>query len=171
MLLSSLARSSSILSYWNLKILGNKRGSHFVKPLYLNPLFINEVKMSKRILILALLLIAGLTTAAYAEGGFYGTVTFDDCSCYQSGTNGDYAIVQSTGGGPQYIYYLRCGGNPGYTTEGGNPATFPPGYYNIWVGLHTGTDCTLGYVQTVYHGSANQEVNLFVEKTPPPDSK
>jgi hypothetical protein len=124
--------------------------------------------MLKRTLMTALFLVACLTTLALADGGFYGTITFDDCTCYASGGSGDCVMIQSTGGGQQYTFYARCGGNPGYTTSG---TTFPPGYYNLWVALHTGTDCTLGFVQTVYHGTTDQEVNLRVEKTPPPDAK
>jgi hypothetical protein len=127
--------------------------------------------MNRRTLTLSLLLVACLATWAWAEGGFYGTVIFDDCDCYASGNTGDFAIVQATTDTVQYIYYLRCGGNPGYTTDNGVRETFRAGHYNIWVGFHNGTDCTLGFVQTVYHGNDWQEVNLRVEKTPPPDSK
>jgi hypothetical protein len=123
--------------------------------------------MSKRILILALLLIAGLTALAYAEGGFSGTITYDDCSC-QQGVPYDHVIIQSTSGGPQYTYYIYCGSTSNYSTLHSTPETFPEGHYNIWVALGNGTDCTLGYVQTVWHGDDWQVVNLRVEKTPPP---
>jgi hypothetical protein len=124
--------------------------------------------MSKRILILALLLIAGLTTLALADGGFYGNITYHDCSCYHHPTLGDMVYIQSTGGGQQYQFNVgNCSYNPSYST---GTTSFPTGYYNIWVVLHNGSDCNMGYVQTVYHdGSASdQEVGLRVEKTPPP---
>jgi hypothetical protein len=128
--------------------------------------------MLKRIIILALLLIAGLTTLALADGGFYGNIVYDDCDCQQGvGAYGDRVMIQSTGGGAQPYYYIRCGSNPVYSTENGTPETFPSGYYNVWVVLGEGSDCNLGFVQTVYHGDGWQEVNLRVEKTPPPDSK
>jgi|WetSurMetagenome_2_1015567.scaffolds.fasta_scaffold1783472_1 hypothetical protein len=37
--------------------------------------------MLKRITSLSLLFLACLTTWAWADGGFYGTVTYRDCTC------------------------------------------------------------------------------------------
>jgi hypothetical protein len=124
--------------------------------------------MKRRTLTLSLLLVACLATWAWANGGFYGSITYSDCTCYRDGSTGDKVFIQSTGGGTQYQYPVYCLNNPGYNTE---PHTFAPGYYNVWVVLHTGSDCDMGYVQTVYHGTENQQVNLRVEKTPPPGSK
>jgi hypothetical protein len=123
--------------------------------------------MLKRTLMTALFLVACLTTLALADGGFYGSITYHDCGY----SYGDLVYIQSTGGGTQYTYGIHSGSNPWYNTAYSTPATFPPGYYNIWVVLGPDTDCNMGYVQTVYHGSSDQEVGLRVEKTPPPDSK
>jgi hypothetical protein len=123
--------------------------------------------MNRRTLTLSLLLVACLATWAWADSGFYGSVTYHDCSCYHHPTLGDMVYIQSTGGGQQYHFNVgNCSGNPGYST---GATTFSAGYYNVWVVVHTGSDCNMGYVQTVYHdGISDQEVGVRVEKTPPP---
>lgn len=123
--------------------------------------------MSKKHLLLAVLFTLCLASWAWADGGFYGSITYHNCSCYHAPQNGDLVYIQSTEGGEPYHYPIgNCSGNPSYST---GSETFPPGHYNLWVATHTGSDCNRGYVQTVYHGSSDQEVGLRVEKTPPPD--
>jgi hypothetical protein len=120
--------------------------------------------MSKKYFLLALLFVLSLSTGAWADGGFYGYITYGDCSYHY----GDMVYIQSTNGGTQYSYSIHSGSNPWYNTSFSTPATLPSGYYNVWVVLGPNTDCNMGYVQTVWHGSSDQEVGLRVEKTPPP---
>jgi hypothetical protein len=112
--------------------------------------------------IFAIAALAALATGtALADGGFYGTVTYINCDCTWAGA--DFVRIAPTGQAEYYDYGIRCGGNPGYTT---NPDTFPPGYYDFYV--HT-EDCDPPiYPIRVYHGSEEQEVNLTV-RGPNPD--
>jgi len=124
--------------------------------------------MSKKHLFLALLFVFCMASWAWADGGFYGNVTYSNCSCYSHPTDGDRVYIQSTAGGPQYYFYVyNCSGNPSYSS---GPTTFPTGYYNVWAAPHDGSDCNRSYVQTVYHNGSggDQQVNVRTEKTPPP---
>jgi hypothetical protein len=115
--------------------------------------------MNFKQIILALILFACFSSAALADGGFNGTVTYKDCTC----NTADKARIQPTSGGQAYEYNLaRCGGTPGYTTQGGNPETFAPGTYYVSVVIHTGSDCDHTFVQYVNHGTAWQTVDLTV---------
>jgi hypothetical protein len=51
------------------------------------------------------------------------------------------------------------GGNPGYTTR---DVTFEPGWYYVYVVLHSGTDCDHTYISAYQHGTSTQEINLTV---------
>jgi hypothetical protein len=126
--------------------------------------------MKPKFVLLVIFLTACLTTWAWAQepdmptpmGGFYGTVTYVECTCDLD----DCVRIQPTSGGDAYCYYLiRCGGVPGYTTENPpppKPEVFPAGNYYISVSLDQGTDCDHSIVRLIQHGQTWQEVNLTV---------
>ena len=115
--------------------------------------------MKTKSLLLALILTAFLATWAWADGGFYGYVKYHGCTC----TYDDWVCVRLASGGncqhPWTYYVQRCYASPGYTTS---PDTFPPGTYYVYVVKHEGSDCDHVFISGVYHGTADQEVNLDV---------
>jgi hypothetical protein len=91
--------------------------------------------MLKKQILLALLLLLGLTSWASADSGFYGYVTFHYCSCLNPQ---ERVVIQPTSGGTAYLNGIDCGNPPydppGYTTQGGTPQTFAPGNYYLKIG-------------------------------------
>ena len=116
--------------------------------------------MTKRLIPFILILLFGLTTAAMADGGFYGYVTFKYCDC-----NAQYVWVSIYHIETQQSFtcIIRCGGRPGYSTNSNWPNnTYPPGHYQITVAADpNNTDCVGSpTIQTITHGSDWQEVDL-----------
>ena len=122
--------------------------------------------MSARHVLLGLVLAIFISSIALANGGFYGSVTYNHCDCTW---NEDYVKIQLVTGGQIYSYGIDCWG-PGYTTD---PDTFEPGWYRLWVDFNEiEGDCTASFPITVYHGEEDQEVNLKVQgNLPKPDGE
>ena len=113
-----------------------------------------------RYLTLGLLLLTLISATAMADGGFYGTVTYNNCACAPAG---DKVMITLVSGGEEYPCGIDCWPG-GYNTEQGCPPyTFPPGTYKLWVHLDAGTDSCATAIKIVEHGSELQEVNLKVQ--------
>jgi hypothetical protein len=111
--------------------------------------------------LIAAILIIFAASAVLADGGFLGDIEYRDCDC-EWGDGGDFVKVQRVGYAPIYTYPVSCSWTPGYDTRIGNPSTFPPGTYNIWVTLGEDSKCDKSLVQQVVHDSTDQRVNLIV---------
>jgi hypothetical protein len=122
--------------------------------------------MLARNILLGLILVIFVSAMAFADGGFYGSVTYKNCDCYW---NGDKVIIKPLEGqcDPGYCW-VDCWG-PGYSTQGADPETYPPGLYDLTVEISEQSNCYYGVTVRVYHGEDWQEVNLVVkgpESTP-----
>lgn len=121
--------------------------------------------MLARNLLLGLILVIFVSAMAFADGGFYGSVTYIHCDC---SWNADQVKIQKIGEVWADYYYIDCYG-PGYTTD---PDTFEPGWYRLGVVVGEGSDCAVSFPVTVYHGDEWQEVNLTVQgNLPKPDGE
>jgi hypothetical protein len=99
-----------------------------------------------------------LSVVAFADGGFYGNVSYtgEDCDC----TMGDkVAITPTSGGDTLYFWIDHLHASHEYTTA---PTTFASGNYKLWVVLANGSKCYGSDIEIVSHGSSNQQVNLTV---------
>ena len=113
-----------------------------------------------RCLSLGLLFLTLISATALADGGFYGTVTYNNCDCTLAGDK--VMIVPVSGGDPDECG-IDCSPCCGYNTQGCDPVTFPPGTFKLWVHLDAGTDSCATAIKIVEHGSESQEVNLTVQ--------
>jgi|GEM_PF-3362085 len=105
----------------------------------------------------AIFLAAAFSVFAFADGYFYGAVTYTGEGCQN--TMGDQVAIQLTSGGPIKYYFIdHLHSRHEYTTY---PQTFPPGNYKLWV-ICQDEDCYGSDVEIVSHGSGDQEVNLTV---------
>ena len=106
----------------------------------------------------AIFLAVILSAFAFADGGFYGSVSYtgNGCDCVM----GDMVAIQSTSSEePPLIFYIdHLHASHPYST---GSTTFPPGNYRIWV-IAQDEDCYGSNVEIVSHGSGNQEVNITV---------
>jgi hypothetical protein len=107
-------------------------------------------------------LVVGLTTAASADGRIWGYIKYHNCTpdvrdsvCIRLVSGGDCIWK-----GPVIIV-----GGPHYNTY--PPNLIPPGNYYISVILHSGSDCGLGFVQTLAHGYQSDQCDLLVEGLDP----
>jgi len=98
--------------------------------------------MNSKSILTGLLISIFLVGIALAEGGFYGTINYKDCTC---DTNDD----------------VICSGVPCYNT---GHHTYPTGYYKLWVDLNDFSDCDKSNIEIIYHDAdlGDQEVNLTV---------
>jgi hypothetical protein len=106
----------------------------------------------------ALVLVILISAFAFADGYFYGSVTYtgEECDC----TMGDKVAIQPTSGGtPEYFWIDHLHQSHEYTSY---PTTFAPGNYKLWVVLANGSKCYGSDVEIVVHSSSNQEVNITV---------
>jgi hypothetical protein len=71
-------------------------------------------------------------------------------------------VIRPVAGGPAvWQGSVIIAGGPHYTTY--PPYLIPPGTYYIEVKLHNGSDCGIGYVQTLVHGILSDRCDLLVE--------
>ena len=122
--------------------------------------------MSKRYLLVALILAVGLTTAAWADGKIWGTINYHNCT---ADARDQVCIRPVTGGDAVWTGYVIIQGGPHYSTY--PPNLIPPGTYYIHVLLHDGSDCGLCFIQFFNHGNQNDRCNLLVDGSDPQDSK
>jgi hypothetical protein len=107
---------------------------------------------------LSLLLLTLISATALADGGFYGSITYDDCDCTYP-PDGDKVMIRPVGGGTPYECGINCP-RESYNTDGCWPFTFPPGTYEMWVAAK---DCYNYWPpKVVVHGEEWQEVNFTV---------
>ena len=111
--------------------------------------------MFKKTMLMALCLTASLTTLSWADGGFWGYITYDHCTC----SGEDQVCIRPMSGGNCTLWDVHCEGQDAYGT---GSTTYPPGSYYLSVVIHNGSDCDYSYVQGVNHGSTLQQVNLYV---------
>jgi hypothetical protein len=112
--------------------------------------------MKLRLIYLTLLLAVGLTTAAWADGRIYGSITYKNCDCH---IDDKVCIRPVSGGEPIYIDVICSPGGPHYQSF---PTTIPPGTYYISVKLHEGSNCVNTFVQMFVHGNSNDRCDLLV---------
>lgn len=107
----------------------------------------------------AIFFAAMFSVFAFADGGFYGSVSYtgNNCDCVQ----GDKVAIQATSSEapPSYFWIDHLHATHEYST---GSTTFPPGNYRIWVVLSDSSTCYGSDVEIVSHGSGNQEVNITV---------
>ncbi len=122
--------------------------------------------MFVRYLILNLILVAFTSVAAFADGGFYGSITYNNCDC-QFPPDNDRVMIRLVGGQDEYACGINCFREV-YNTAGCPPFTFPPGTYEMWVAAH---DCYSYWPpKIVVHGEELQEVKFTVHgPSPTPD--
>jgi len=114
--------------------------------------------MTSKSILTGLLISIFLVGFALAEGGFYGTINYKDCTC---DTWDDVMIQLYEGGGEPDAYGVFCAGVPCYNT---GHHTYPTGYYKLWVDLNDFSDCDKSNIEIIYHDAdlGDQEVNLTV---------
>jgi hypothetical protein len=118
--------------------------------------------MSKRLIPLILILLFGLTTAASANGGFYGYVQYKGPLCGCSWTLDKVKIVQESTGNTYYCG-VRCGGDPGYSSMSNcDPFVYPPGYYTLTIIFYDSGCKYASFPQRIYHSTTDQEVDFVV---------
>ena len=119
-----------------------------------------RLKMLAKKVILALILTACLSVWAWADMGFQGGVTYNDCTC-NMGHWQDKVKIWQAGAGP-WRYNIHCSYGHPYTTLAD---TFAPGWYYLCVEFADISDCDVCFVQYVYHpsGTGYQTVNLIVQ--------
>jgi hypothetical protein len=110
-------------------------------------------------LFIIILIVAGVATSAWANGKFYGTVSYKDCSCREA-SGGDAVHVWQNGGVSDFWNIVCDHFNPTGTYSTDN--TYPAGYYYLAVDLATGSDCDQAIIKYIYHGSSDQRVDLEV---------
>jgi len=113
--------------------------------------------MFARYVILSLLVVAFMSPAAFADGGFYGTVTYSNCDC--TGMGGDIVRIKKMSTGQMWDCDVGCRPCCGYNTGSCGLSTFPPGTYRLWVVVE---DNCHSLPKTVEHGHDWQEVNIKV---------
>ena len=115
--------------------------------------------MLARHIFLGLILAIFISSMAFADGGFYGSITYKNCDCSWPPYYDRVRIERTDQSGGPWYYGVDCG-HHGYSTQGGNPETFPPGQYTIGLVFGDSSNCTLTFFQGVTHGEDWQEVNL-----------
>lgn len=104
----------------------------------------------------AIFFAAMFSVFAFADGGFYGSVSYtgNNCDCVQ----GDKVAITSTSGGDTiYCWIDHLHQSHEFTSS---PNTLPPGNYRLWVIKASGSTCYGSDIEIVSHGSGDQEVNL-----------
>jgi hypothetical protein len=121
--------------------------------------------MKARIILVALLLVVGLTTAAWADGRIWGYINYHNCNPDQS----DQVCIRPVSGGDAvWTGSVILTGGPHYNTY--PQYLIPPGNYYIEVLLHSGSDCGITFIQTLAHGYLSDRCDLLVEGTDPGSS-
>ena len=102
-----------------------------------------------------MIFVALLSTAVFADGGFYGEVTYKDCDAVID----DKVWIEPLGGAGEPVWYGIDHLHQTHTYNTGLD-TFPPGSYKLWVTFGATSECVTGDIRIITHGSTNQQVDL-----------